>query len=163
MMLSNLPPEVIHILYSTSTYKGLQISADRRFASDWETLRRYQEAAIDAGSVYDVTEPTSIFIFGISEEHPRIACIQVSLPPSPQGILGKLQCVSVCLIRRADLVVAGVVLVPLTASLRHFALATNIIDLESLTHDFRPFLDRHGLAPAQQLASKVGSRMGGQV
>jgi hypothetical protein len=159
MMLSNLPPEVIHILYSTSTYKGLQISADPQFASDWETLRRCQEAAIDAGSVYDVTEPTSIFIFRISEEYPRIACMQVSLPPSPQGILDELQCVPVCLIRKADLVVAGVVLVPLTASLRHFALATNIIDLESLTHDFRPFLDRQ----AQQLASKVGSRMGGQV
>jgi hypothetical protein len=105
-------------------------------------LERCQKTAIDRGSVYEVSEPTQVHVFGFLKEGTRMACIQAALPRFTREELKEIPCSPICRVEKDGRVVAGVVLVSMKVCFQRFAADyTRLIDLSQLEKTYEPLLD----------------------
>ncbi|EMD58150.1 hypothetical protein COCSADRAFT_355650 [Bipolaris sorokiniana ND90Pr] len=128
---------------TTVFYRGLQIVVLEGFSQYADMLVRNQKTAIDQGLIYRVNEPTQTYIVGWLGLPVQMACVQLVLPSGSTQNLEKIPATPICLVKKHDLVRAGLVLVPLRTCWRLSRSGSRWIDLTSLEESYRQFLEEY--------------------
>lgn len=128
---------------TTVFYRGLQIVVLEGFSQYADMLVRNQKTAINQGLIYRVDEPTQTYIAGWLGLPVQMACIQLVLPSGSTQNLEEIPAIPICLVKKHDLVRAGLVLVPLRTCWWLSRSGSRWIDLTLLDESYRQFLEEY--------------------
>ncbi|PSN61098.1 hypothetical protein BS50DRAFT_652785 [Corynespora cassiicola Philippines] len=128
------------VYLKVAVYKGHSIHVLKSIESDQDMLVDNQKRCINGGAVYKVMETTRVHIVGWLRGDSTLACVQVIFSSLNEEQLKASEWIPICLIKKENLAVAGLVLTPVVDCAKLKMQTNNFVDLGYSEEGYDKFL-----------------------